>query len=601
MSRPDLAYPTDEKPTFKLMQIVLRHVYLLMGFNQHEKMFQFSSGRIRQSSVFNGFLANLPQFLDQNHEMGATDTLFNFIIQLLVYSPYPGNTVPASMDIMQNTSYSLWYLEVQVRRNWLMALLVVLYKYNLNSIQEPLLTSLIRIVMNSLEAQFHQCRRIPTTILVQDLPRRAEVNQPLFGSEADEKEIASQSQMKTPGGFKKPHDSSIECDDTESELVAIPESDLSDSTLQGSIDGGMSDEIVPLKSDLKKKPGEQSDDSKKVTKPLPKSQSSETTKSLSEGVRMMFSSAILSPPVNVQKAIVVTQSHSIRPVQSTSKDTCVSGTSTSQMMATVATNQFRTISAVAGEKQKVFASPQNGNCMTRRSISPGRALGRQQRIIDTNGTSPSQITYEDYKKNSSGYVKNIERRSNYFGSPESPLSRMDLMSPPDLSETTDGLISPSSVKLEIPTPERLLPIGNISKDGVSSLVERVREALSIPDISHLKSQDNLNNSPDSPGNSSRAMSPRKLTKQSALIESPPSANQVDYDRSSIKKAECKNDPNMKDDKNHKKVGPFTIPNTECRSRYAGSWAPESMTDDEYDDNDDDASMRANYVRIEFIY
>lgn len=34
--------------------------------------------------------------------------------------------------------------------------------------------------------------------------------------------------------FRKYHDSSLDADDTESELVAIPESDQSDSTLQGS-------------------------------------------------------------------------------------------------------------------------------------------------------------------------------------------------------------------------------------------------------------------------------------------------------------------------------------------------------------------------------
>lgn len=119
MSRPDLAYPTEEKPTCRLMQIVLKHIYLLMGFNQNEKMFQFSAARIRCSSVYNSFIANLPQFLDQNHEMGATESLFNFIIHLLIYSPYPNNSIPATFEVMQNTSYSLWFLEIQVRRNWL--------------------------------------------------------------------------------------------------------------------------------------------------------------------------------------------------------------------------------------------------------------------------------------------------------------------------------------------------------------------------------------------------------------------------------------------------------------------------------------------------
>lgn len=45
-------------------------------------------------------------------------------------------------------------------------------------------------------------------------------------------------------------------------------------------------------------------------------------------------------------------------------------------------------------------------------------------------------------------------------------------------------------QLELPTQERLLPIGQLGKDGMALLVDKVREALSITDISHLK-RDNL--------------------------------------------------------------------------------------------------------------
>ena len=601
MSRSDLAYPTDEKPTCRLMQIVLKHVYLLMGFNQNEKIFQFSSGRIRCSSVFNSFIANLPQFLDQNHEMGATESLFNFIIQLLIYAPYPNNQIPATFDVMQNTSYSLWFLEIQVRRNWLMALLVLLYKYNLSTIPEPFLSSLIRIVMNSLEGQFHQCRRIPTTILVQDLPRRPDMMP--FGLEPEERDLLSQSQMKAPSHLRKLHDSSLECDETESELadlVAIPESDLSDSTLHGSIDGGMSDDLAPLKSDIKRK----FEEVRKPMKPLPKSQSVETTKSLSEGVRMMFSSAILSPPVNVQKAIVVTQSSSIRPQRTASKDTCAG--SASMMMANVA----KTVTAVAGEKQKATVAPlpsiasvvpvnTNGGIASRRSNSPvPRALGRQQRIIDTNGVQQPSTSSVD---KAAPHIRSIDRR-NYYGSPESPLSKMDIMSPPETDLSTDGtdtLLSPSSIKqLELPTPERLLPIGNMGKDSLPTLCDRVREALSIPDISHLKSQDHLDRDIDtSPPNSSRALSPRKLIKQVALVESPPSANAAEVAQTSGKRPDPKNALNAKEEKRQtfQKVNPYQ--STDSRLRYAGSWAPQSQNDDDYDE-EEEGSIRASYVSID---
>lgn len=48
-------------------------------------------------------------------------------------------------------------------------------------------------------------------------------------------------------------------------------------------------------------------------------------------------------------------------------------------------------------------------------------------------------------------------------------------------------------QLEFPTPERLLPIGQHGKDGISALVERVREALAIPDNIYMR-QDSLEKS-----------------------------------------------------------------------------------------------------------
>lgn len=42
----------------------------------------------------------------------------------------------------------------------------------------------------------------------------------------------------------------------------------------------------------------------------------------------------------------------------------------------------------------------------------------------------------------------------------------------------------------MPTQERLLPIGQLGKDGMASLVDKVREALSITDIDHIKRDSN---------------------------------------------------------------------------------------------------------------
>jgi hypothetical protein len=461
-----------------------------------------------------------------------------------------------------------------------MAVLVILYKYDLNALPESLLGGLIRIIMNSLEAQFHQCRRIPTTILTQDTTRRSEFKEPSVGFEPEEREQSIHSNIKPVNQVRKPHDSSIECDDTESELVAIPESDLSDSTLQGSIDGGMSDEIPVVKKKLER-------------------QKYESSKSVSEGMRMMFQSAILSPPVNVQKAIVVTQTPSSKPTQAIAKDS----STTQQIIAAATTSQLRTVSAVVGElqqqPQRVVVQPYNGNG-NRRSISPIRALGRQQRIIDTNGHQPStSSSSDDNKKSSTAHFKSFDRR-NIYGSPESPLSRMDILSPPDTDVSTDGnetpLLTPTNVRLEFPMPERLLPIGNMGKEGIANICERVREALSIPDISHLKSQDNLDKttSENSPQNSSRGTSPRKLTKQVALLESPPNVHDglVDFRQVIVKKLQVKHDGDDRP-KVVRKVGAYAVHCTDNRLTYAGSWAPPSLTEDDCEE-DEDASARSGY-------
>jgi hypothetical protein len=298
--------------------------------------------------------------------------------------------------------------------------------------------------MNSLEGQFHQCRRIPTTILTQDTMRRPEIKEPSSVAEADDREHSNHSQNKNISYMTKPHDSSIECDETESELVAIPESDLSDSTLQGSIDG--SDEMIAVKKKIETRHKVES------------SKSVSDVKDVREGMRMMFSSAILSPPVNVQKAIVVTQTPSAKPTQAIVKD---SPSTTQQIIASATTCQLRTVSAVVGEKQtqqRAIIQPLNSNG-NRRSASPIRALGRQQRIIDTNGHQhPSTSSSSDeHKKSTTNVVRTIERRA-FYGSPESPLSRMDILSPPDtdVSQSDSSILTPTSGKLEFPIHERLV-------------------------------------------------------------------------------------------------------------------------------------------------
>lgn len=159
-------------------------------------------------------------------------------------------------------------------------------------------------------------------------------------------------QKSAPSFSRKYQDSSLEADDTESELVAIPESDLSESTLHNSVpgsfdDGTHFDELSqPLKTDQGKgkvttanlataqvalttlsvaENKEEKQDTKKsrlftklnsLDKISHKSTDSKvvTKCSVQEGIKMMVTPSIFMPPkppidpnVNVQRTVVVTQ------------------------------------------------------------------------------------------------------------------------------------------------------------------------------------------------------------------------------------------------------------------------------------------------------
>lgn len=142
--------------------------------------------------------------------------------------------------------------------------------------------------------------------------------------------------------------------------------------------------------------------------------------------------------------------------------------------------------------------------MEQTTISPiPRTLGRQKRVVEpsiTPSTTPVPPTNDEFRATTSKpLLKTIDKIAE-IGSPESPLSKMNIMPNPlpntsQGHETLDGLLSPKSVtQLEFPTPERLLPIGQHAKDGINTLADKVREVLSISDISHLKQESSFEKS-----------------------------------------------------------------------------------------------------------
>lgn len=624
MSRPDQAFPSEEKGISKMQNIVLRHLYLLLGYNSTEKFFHQTPDVLRTSTVFNVFMANLPQLLDQNSLMGTT--MLPIVMQVLLYSPNPNSNALTNTEAMQNASYtySLWYLEPHIRRNWLLAVLVILYKYQYTQLPfSQNVNSLIRIVLNSLESQFHQCKHFPPTY-VDSLARSRDVSLPSLGPDSDKMQETPPTspifkgepstttngnnlQQRPKAGFiskgRKYADSSLDADDTESELVAIPESDFSDSTLHGSSAPGSFDDplhfdeiCAPLKPEIIKNratamvttanlatahvaistltAAEHRDETmtKRTQKTTTITRSSdnarttttttlETTLIKTEPKEPLSSpnvseKAVLNPPANIHRAIVITQ----KP-----------------------------------EDDKRTPDPQILSWVEQKISSPiPRPLGRQKRIVEANITpisSPNSIT-DQHSPNDK-----LKRSLKSFDSPESPLSKMNIMSPP-CSEHMDSLMSPKSVQqLEIPTQERLLPIGPPGKDSIANLAERVREALTIPNISHLK-QESLEISESSTKDesvgqvNSRSTSPRRLTKQNALADSPPhqnSDNPNDLHATLLRvvgtdhKDKNKSEQLRPQRQRLRKTGPFAIDSIQIpdsRLNFAGAWQPSNYKPEE---------------------
>uniref|UniRef100_A0A182JSA7 Protein unc-79 n=1 Tax=Anopheles christyi TaxID=43041 RepID=A0A182JSA7_9DIPT len=694
MSRPDLAYPTDEKPLFKIQSIVLRHLYLLLGYNQGEKFFHVSPARLRCSSVFNAFMANLPQVLDQNHQMGWL--LLPTVIQLLLYAPNqanggflpPGTASGADQNHHNNVvayNFSIWYLEPHVRRNWLMSLLVILYKYQYNQASmADQVQNLIRLVINSLDAQFHKCRRIPTTIIMDySATRLRNQSQPSLGATSelgDEKRPINDSSPpysplqtatlslygcedsskgrtsrgKGTGSKARKH-AEADGDDTESELVVIPESDVSDSTIhESSVQGSLEDtasndddsnalkpetaskmkeglaslsrtnlsiicgapKIAPVppqqpshpikskksqqsalsleqtdtasRSNTNSKDLEKGSTATKTEKPektssnifrMPSAFQMNSQKcSVQEGVRMMVTSsmlgqpkaqAILNPFANVQKAIVVTQSTSI-------------GSSVS--------NGSKDVTSKTSQPCGKLDEPID--CNKTPNTTNAKLDNEQTGRIPTTDPHTLKLSCEGISTTCVQPTDSNERKSSLFDATEESNKTSTSTAP----IIVGGLAKSYLQQLPIPTPERLLPIGQYATESVSTIVERVREGLAIPE--GTSSNETTDDRSDSAASCCHARdvsssSPRKLTKQSAL-ESPPQAlyNENEPGESGIgnsypshvvlEREPMISDGNRKEtqppQKHSKRTKMFSDSLKDTRVKYAGSWAPDTKDD-----------------------
>ncbi|XP_012272273.1 protein unc-79 homolog [Orussus abietinus] len=696
LSRQDQAFPADEKPLSKTQGIVLRHLYLLLGYNQTERTFHTSPQRLRISPVFNVFITNLPQLLDQNHVMGWV--LIPPVLAILQHCPCPPQGVPPTDH--QAPTYSLWYLEPHIRRSWLMSLLVILYKCQYG--QQPWCTqlqALVKIVLNTLDSQHHQCKRIPAMVVMGGPPSRSrDVSQPSLGADHDLManavgEMDSESppmrgqiicvHQRSPaaahGGhtmkthweestpfYQNKHSSySIIADDTESELAAIPESPKSDSTLHGSSGGSLGELedsaavvrrsasmvakslVVPElvdKVDVINPVVQKSKQENLSGRPTwflgseddahqPSNGALHKKWSVHEGVKMMVTSSFLggqheplrmpsSGKSNIQYSApnndIATQKSSglsgAIAVAASISQIQRSDTSTKEKTPPAQTEIVGSpVAKQIGRQKHVEYTPPLAS-----PVSPSQVvtvLGSDHSSSPAVSSVSSQITSTDngqqqpwanvlqqaiatptverllpigtvVRTSGQRAAQRVMKCEEVCGSPESPLSKMDVLTVGSSfdqdSETcmSSDITSPRSIsQLEFPMPERLLPIGP-QRDVVSSLVEKVRQALGVTELDVSDSMnmpgdekeafgamkqdsitsENLSASLVPASNdvhSSRSASPRRLTKQVAL-ESPPStaededfcARIVEHDR----KLKVKDQTRIQKDKSRKSAG-----------------------------------------------
>jgi len=358
-----------------------------------------------------------------------------------------------------------------------------------------------------------------------------------------------------------------------------------------------------------------------------------TRHSVQEGVRMIVTplvgaetteTAIVSPPVDVHRAVTVRN-----------KSLENAAASTSKMFAAIATNHLKALGALqdlptadrkAGSSSGSGSRSTNGNgsggsapaaIQASSSGAASKPIGRHKTIVECSAGNSSSSADDSRQKKSQ--TKSLRRTDKNYGSPESPLSKMSVMPNPrdEVDEGMQSLPPPKSIAaLEIPTPERLLPIG--TQDSVATLVERVRDGLNLPDISHLK-QDSLDVSESTKDDitpSSRTNSPRRLIKQVAL-ESPPNPNaqlpsqpSMDLHSSILKNVQQELKQNAEASgggglttsnsikRPRQKLAPFNVDSNaipDIRSRFAGSWPPPPFqpVDPEPDDEDEIAAEASN--------
>ncbi|XP_067032005.1 protein unc-79 homolog isoform X2 [Acropora muricata] len=155
-----LSYPGAEKgdenssfvktESYEVIQMS-HYLGVLMGYDIKVEEFTGNPRRLRLFPVFHAYMAGIVQVLDQNQEWGSK--LLNLTLQLLLFC-----AAPKPQKRTQTPQFSLVRIPADMRQSWLMALLIILYKYPFHTEAHKLDTkNLIHVVLNTLDAQNHVC------------------------------------------------------------------------------------------------------------------------------------------------------------------------------------------------------------------------------------------------------------------------------------------------------------------------------------------------------------------------------------------------------------------------------------------------------------
>ncbi|XP_023216123.1 protein unc-79 homolog [Centruroides sculpturatus] len=152
LATPDQSHPSEGKVIGRNQHLVLRHINLLMGYSPTEKGFLIPPHKLRY--ILNDFYCN-SEILDFNFKMGTV--LLQICLPVLIYCPSPQRYSHEP----QPPNYSLWLLHSYIRQSWLLAVMVIMYKYNYTlPPQSKQIEILIHIILNTLNSHQHQCKNI---------------------------------------------------------------------------------------------------------------------------------------------------------------------------------------------------------------------------------------------------------------------------------------------------------------------------------------------------------------------------------------------------------------------------------------------------------